>query len=344
MTPRRRQNGIRAVADRAGVAVSSVSRVLSDHPDVSEEMRARVLAAAAELGYQPNAFAQSLRTGESRTVGFVVGDIANPLLSQIALGAEMTLRESGYSMLLANSGTDVAMDTKNVQLFALRRVDGLLLSLLDETVADLRTALREAEVPAVLIDRELPAEIGASAVLSDHRTGIDEAMEELAMLGHRRIALIGGDPHTRPVRERERALRNACRRHEGMNCIVRSRAYSHAHGANAFTKLLDADAPPTAVIVGGNQILPGVIEVIRRRRLKVPRDLSLVTCDEVPLSQYFEPPIAALRRDPTAMGRVAAELLLERLRGEPPDVRLLPVHFHRTASCGPPPAAHRLAS
>src|SRR3954467_4303046 len=91
--------GIKEVADRAGVAMSSVSRVLSGHPDVSPAMRDRVMTVVAEIGYQPDLLAQSLRRRATLSVGFVVGDIANPLLAEIVKGAERTLRDSGYSML-----------------------------------------------------------------------------------------------------------------------------------------------------------------------------------------------------------------------------------------------------
>ena len=94
---------MRAVADRAQVAMSSVSRVLSEHPDVSVAMRERVLAAVDELGYRPDLLAQGLRRGATHTVGFLVGDISNPLLAEIVKGAEGRLREEGYSLLLSSS-------------------------------------------------------------------------------------------------------------------------------------------------------------------------------------------------------------------------------------------------
>lgn len=327
---------IKVVAEHAGVGVASVSRVFSDHPDVSERMRERVLAAANELGYQPNLFAQGLRTGESRSVGFVVGDIANPLLSEIALGAETALREGGYSMLLANSGTDPAVDAANIRLFSQRRVDGLMLSLFHERHGDTLSALDRAAVPAVLIDRELRDRDDVSAVVSDHRQGMREAVRHLAALGHERIAMIGGNPGIRPERERERAVRQATRRH-GMTCTIHPGAYNAEHGAKALTELLDSVERPTAVIAAGNQVLPGVLDVMRSRGLRAPRDLSVITCDELPLSRFVDPPVAALRRDPRDMGRRAAQLLLARLRDDAPaQVATLPVQYHPTASVGAP--------
>src|SRR3954452_15624342 len=192
------QAGMREVAERAGVALSSVSRVLSGHPDVSPVMRNRVLDAATALGYEPNLLAQSLRRGATMTVGFVVGDISNPLLSQIALGAETELRAGGYTVLLTNSVNDPKLDAQHVRLLRQRRVDGLLLSLADEGAEETLNALRRAKVPAVLVDRDPATGIDrVSGVLSDHASGIAAATSHLIELGHRRIALVNGNPQVR---------------------------------------------------------------------------------------------------------------------------------------------------
>jgi LacI family transcriptional regulator len=173
-TTRPRPVGLREVAEHANVAMSSVSRVLTDHPDVSERMRRRVLAAAEELGYEPDLLAQSLRRGETLSVGFVVRDISNPVLAELALGAETALSEAGYSMLLTNSHGDPDTDAAGIRLFRRRRVDGLLLSLSDETHDPTRAEIDQLRPPIVLIDRELPGAPPVSAVLSDHGAGAGE--------------------------------------------------------------------------------------------------------------------------------------------------------------------------
>src|SRR5207237_6470398 len=115
---------MREVAELAGVAMSSVSRVLSEHPDVSPAMRERVHAAVEQLGYKPDLLAQSLRRRETRSVGFVVSDVSNQLFAEIVKGAETALREAGYSMLLTNSDNDPELDACPVPLFALRLAAG----------------------------------------------------------------------------------------------------------------------------------------------------------------------------------------------------------------------------
>jgi LacI family transcriptional regulator len=301
-------------------------------------MRNRVVDAVAALGYEPDLLAQSLRTRATMTVGFVVGNISNPLLSEIALGAETTLRTAGYSMLLANSMDNPELDCSHVRLFAQRRVDGLLLSLSDELSPGTNEALEKVTFPLVLVDRELRAGGHASAVLADHSAGIAAAARHLAALGHKKVALVNGRPTVRPARERATTLRRVCRQ-LGVACTVRSGTFTTEHGERATAALLAEAEPPSAVIAGSNQILVGVLRALRTTGCRVPIDISVVTCDEVPLSEFLVPPLATIQRDPYQMGAIAANLLLELLAGELPRTQSVPTSFHPTSSCAPPRTA-----
>lgn len=314
--------------------MSSVSRVLSGHPDVSVVMRHRVLDAVDALGYEPDLLAQSLRTGATMSVGFVVSDIGNPLIAQIVLGAETRLRDSGYSTLLTNSHNDPALDVEHLRLLQQRRVDGLLLSLTDETDPDVNAAFGRLGVPSVLLDRQL-AGLETAGVLTDHAAGITAAVEHLAELGHKRIGLVNGNKNVRPSRERSLAIRRYARVHD-LTCAVRSAAFTPEHGAQATIDLLTGKDAPTALIAGGNQILVGVLRALAELGRSVPDDVSLVACDEVPLAEFLSPSIATISRDPKEIGRVGAELLLEQLAGGPIRHQTLPTGFRATNSCAPP--------
>ena len=334
-----RRASMREVADLAGVAMSSVSRVLSGHPDVSGPMRSRVMAAVDQLGYEPDFLAQSLRRGATLSVGFVVGDISNPLIADIASGAESELRRAGYSMLVMNSENDPRMDAAHVQFFESRRVDGLILSLANEQAPETLEAIANVDLPFVLVDRELPARFRASTVRNDHRNGTRDATEALLDLGHRRIALVTGPVEISPVRERMAGMREAvASRGLRDETIIMSGSLSPEHGESATESLLALPVPPTAIIAGGNQPLVGCLRALVRHGLRPGRDISLVTCDEVPLSELYDPPISVVARDTVGLGRTAAELLLRHLRGDD-DRRtvILPMVFRLRASCTPAP-------
>jgi len=331
---------VREVAELAGVAISSVSRVLSEHPDVSSAMRARVLAAVDELGYEPDFLAQSLRRGSTLSVGFVVGDISNPVMANFARGAETVLRGAGYSMLLMNSDGDPALDEMHIRFFQSRRVDGMLLSLASEKRRATLDLLENVGVPVVVIDREVPPRIGANAVLSDHRAGMRAATEHLLELGHRRIGLIIPSLEMRAGRERVGGMRDAiAARGIADESIVLPGSLLAEHGESATTQLLDLPNPPTAIIAGGNQLLIGTLRVLTARGKLVGEDIALVTCDDLPLTELYRPPIATIARDTVGIGRAAAQLLHARLQHpEEPATVILPTTYRARASASPAPA------
>jgi LacI family transcriptional regulator len=331
---------MREVADRAQVAMSSVSRVLSEHPDVSTAMRERVLAAVAELGYRPDLLAQGLRRGATQSVGFLVGDIAHPLLAAVVKGAEARLRLEGYSVLIANSQRDLDFEGEQLRLFTQRRVDGMIVSLASETAPQALEALEDAEVPVVVVDRDLAPEIPASYVLTNHRTSAHTAVGHLLDLGHRRIGLIAGID-VRPTRERIAGARDAYaeRGLAGEPELVIGGDVTPEVGERGSERLLDGPRPVTALIAGGNQILIGVLRTLQRRGLRYPDDLSLVTCGDTEITTVMHPPIGAVSRDDVAVGRMAAELLLRRLSSDDPgpETVVLEASFLARASCAPPP-------
>lgn len=306
---------IRQVASLAGVALSSVSRVLNDHPDVSAEMRGRVLDAVAELGYEPDFLASSLRRGSSRTVGFLVSDIANPLFADIFKAAERELRSDGYSVVIAQSEGEAGRDVDSARLLRGRRVDGIIVSVADETLPKTVAGLRRLDIPLVLLDREMEGLGATSAVVADHQTGVRRATKHLLNLGHRRIALIAGTATTRPARERERGFRNAFAR-MGLTVpehLVRLGGFATEYGQRCTEELLGLPEPPTAILAGGNLIFVGVVGALHRRGMRPGVDLAVITCDDVPLAQFHAPPITVVSRDTAQMGTLAARLMIEQL-------------------------------
>jgi len=335
---KRRPVGLREVAEHADVAMSSVSRALTDHPDVSDRMRARVMAAVEELGYEPDFLAQSLRRGETMSVGFVVRDVSNPILAEIALGAETVLHAAGYSMSLTNSEGRPELDAEGIRLFRRRRVDGLLLSLSDESAERTLEEIDNLDAAVVLIDRELQGRPELSAVQADHESGARDAIRALTDAGHRRLGVVSGPPSIYPMRVCARVVEEECRR-AGAEATIESATLRPEDGAAATARLLERPQPPTALLTTSNQLFVGALRTVRERGLSIPGDVSLVTFDDVPLLDMLEPPIAVVSREPLQLGRAAAEELLRRIHDEEPDGRVIttPTSFSPRASIAPPP-------
>jgi LacI family transcriptional regulator len=306
--------GLKDVAAHAGVSVATVSRVINGGPYVTERVRALVAASMDALGYEPHALARSLRTGETRSVGYVVSDIANALFSTIARGIDDALQPQSYTMVLANSRSDPAHELDVIRHLLRRRVDGLVLSLADETSPALRDFLAGLRTPLVLLDREVEGVL-ADQVLVDHAAGVAAAVAHLRDLGHTRVGLITGEASTRPGREIRRAFEDA---HAAAGApipggFVRVGALSEAFGAQAAAALLQMPEPPTALIAGGAQITVGVLRVLRRQGVRVPEELSLVAYDDTDATELFSPSVSVIARDIYAIGQTAAALLLDRL-------------------------------
>lgn len=317
---------IKEVAALAGVGLSSVSRVLNDHPDVSQQMRDKVQHAVATLGYEPDLLAASLRRGQTNTVGFIVPDIVNSLFASILTGAERRLRAAGYAVLIAHSEGDPRRDAESAQLFRRRRVDGLLVSITDEEREESLEELQLVDYPVVLLDRHIEALPGLSAVLADHRTGLRRATEHLIDLGHRDIRLITGQPTTRPSRERVAGIREAYER-RGLDlppdAVIVGDLTSES-GSRTIETLIRRDDLPGAIIAGGNLLFTGIIGALHRHGVRIGRDISLITCDDIPLAEFHDPPISVVARDTEEMGVLAAGLLLEQLDGGASRIETVP--------------------
>lgn len=299
-------------------------------------MKERVLAAVRALGYEPNFLARNLRSGSTQTIGLLVPDISNPLFSEFALHAAHKLNEAGYALLIANSQGIPESDRTHLKLLR-QRVDGFLLSLSDETDRGTVSMLKQLDKPFVLLDRHIPKLKGFS-VLWDHGSGVRTAATYLAGLGHKRIAMIDGNPRIYPTRARTEALLSAFNDRPKLQVTNYSASFTQEHGERTTDLLLRDDNRLTAIIAGSNQILIGVLRSLRRHKLRIPRDISLVAIDHAPMLEFIDPPLATIDRDCSEFGVAAAQLLLDQLEGKATPRNLLPISFDPKSSCAPPSA------
>lgn len=198
---------IKDVAAEAGVSVATVSRVLNDHPSVSEDARTRVLAAVEALGYRPNAVARSLRTDQTRTLGLVISDVLNPYFTELARSVEEEARALGYSVIIGNADERPDLQDHHVRTLLDRRIDGLLVSPTDGGSPLILDAAR-AGTPMVFVDRWIPG-VDVPVVRSDGRAAVRDLVAHLHGLGHRRLAIIAGPAATTTGSERVEAFRAA---------------------------------------------------------------------------------------------------------------------------------------
>jgi LacI family transcriptional regulator len=316
---------IKDVARAAGVSTVTVSRVANAPALVRPETRARVEQAMRELGYAPNAAAQSMRTKISRTIGFMVPDLSNYPNAAVAKAAEATLADAGYYMLLTDSDHDPRREERFLRLLRARQVDGIILYLSDEDDPAVQATIQGLGVPVVVLDRKLP--FAVDAVLSEHQAAMRATVKHLAAQGRRRLALLSLNLRVRPRRERARGFRAAVRaaglKPDEQRVVLADVTALH----EAVERVLDATPRPDALLIDGSRLLAAAFEILRRRRLAVPRQVAVIAIDAVEPLAAAMPEAIGIARDFAEIGRRAARLMIDRLTGAltgPPVTIVLP--------------------
>lgn len=333
---------IRDVALAARVAIGTVSRVLNGHKSVSEDVRRRVLKAVEKLGYEPDRVAQSMRLGVTRTVACATRDISIPGFGSIVNAAEDVLRSYGYTLLLGITDERREREIDLLRIFMQRRVDAIIMTTSSEEDAELSRQIKNLSVPVVMLDRDNPPEI--DAVTLDHRRGIRAATEYLLGLGHSNIAILTGRPSMRPGRERIAGFKEAFASvsKQTHHAVIRTGGFSAEFAFREASSLLSSPTRPTAIIAGGMAMLSGVLQAIRVHGLAIPDDISVIAGADTDLAALATPAITAVRRSGTDEGRMAVQLLLNRLGGNrkgPVQRVMLSTELIIRTSCAPPPGA-----
>ncbi len=329
------------VARLAGVSRATVSYVISgrarDDISIAEETRRRVLEVVEQLGYQPNASAQSLRRGHTKTIGLLVPDLHNPHYWQIVRGVEEEARARGYDLLFSSTSLDPERERDCVRALLRRRMDGLILLLTYPTLALAEAeALMRPHSPIVLLGGGAPE---VDHVLPGYREGADQLMAHLLDLGHRRIGLILGVATPELGSERLTAYRSAL---EERGLPVEERLIERCgsaldDGYRAAIRLLQQQPRPTALVVINDLLAIGALRAVADLGLRAPTEVSVASFDDIEIAAYLNPPLTTVWVNAEELGRRAASVLFARLLDPecPPQQVRLPAHLVVRGSTGP---------
>ena len=308
---------LKDVARQAGVHPATASRALNPETRllVSEETASRVLAAAAELGYRPNAVARSLRTRRSHTVGVLIPDLNNPLFPPMIRGLADRLEGDGYVALIGNTDGDDAREHRVFEQMRARHVDGYVLA-----TAHLRNPLLDdavrAGVPVVLMNR-IAEDYSFPSVTVDNERGVRMAVGHLTALGHRAIACIAGPQDVSTGLARYRGFQAAmagARLEVPPGRVAFARAFSIEEGLRCAKEIL-AVGGCTAVAAGNDMLAVGCYLALDEAGLSCPADMSVVGFNDMPFISMLRPPLTTVAFSHYQVGAEAAQLLIERLNG-----------------------------
>lgn len=339
---RRQEVSIEDIARVAGVSHSTVSRALRGSTLISVDVRARIQQLAGEMGYTPNAVAQSLQTRRTSTIGLVVTSIADPFLGDVAKGVEEVAREAGFSVFLSDSHNDSDQEMAIIETFHRRRVDGILATS-SRITSEYRKRLKHIRVPTVLINGQAELQDDFLHWVSvDDQAGAQLAVEHLLQLGHRSIGYLGVSSRPRSNQQRLQGYRCTL---EATGILFHSEWVAIASGGEAsyeedvaageavFPRLLDAGV--TAVFCYNDMIAIGVLRACQERGIAVPEQLSIVGYDDIRMTSYVTPALTTIHQPKVELGRMAAHVLLDLLENRPVQNHLLPPELVLRASTAP---------
>ena len=325
---------IKDVASHAGVSIATVSRIVNGHATVGEKVREHVNESIKILKFRPNVIGRNLKMSRTHIFGVVVPTLSNPVFSDMLCGVQEEARLAGYSTLFTMNEYQEGEEEVAVETMLNNRVEGLILTVANADNSALCDRLDEENIPYVLVYNK-PETSNRCAVAVDNEAGGARAAEEFVKLGHKQCGVIAGRFSDS---DRSKA------RYDGFAEYIKSQGlpdpvlaevdFSKANVQIAINKFLSEPNPPTAIFCSTDLIAISAISSITSLGLNVPDDLSVIGFDGTDVGKLIQPSLATISQPSQRMGRVAVQLLLDRLEGGKDTLRLMPFKFQPGESVG----------
>ena len=307
---------LKMVAESAGVSVNTASRAINSKPDINEETKKRVLQVAQELGYVRNATAVALRTRKTGTIGVVIADNRNPFYAELLNGIEVAAREKNYHIILANTQRDYKKEEEAINLLLTKRVDGLLITPVQDKDEDIKNLL-DANIPFVVVGRDFE-NIEIDAVFNDEVKGGFLATEYLIKKGHKRIALIDGFLYKSPAKGRLEGYKKALNKYRISldESLISVGDINIEDGYERTKQMLEKNLEFTAIFTYNDMMAFGSMQAIKEKGLRIPEDIGLVGYDDIQFSSLISPSLTTIRLKKQELGIESVKLLFSRINRE----------------------------
>ncbi|QDY70436.1 LacI family DNA-binding transcriptional regulator [Qingshengfaniella alkalisoli] len=307
---------LKDIAEHTGFSVNTVSLALRDSPRIPPETRKKIRLAADQLNYLPNQIAQSLVSRETKSIGLILTDLQNPVLTHVAQAIETELAKRGYATLFATSNNNLAEEAKMVELFRQRRADGMLIFPCSHRRLEHIKRLRDRNYPVVLLVGDPDA--GIDAVSMDERAGAYAATRHLLDIGHRKIALVDG-AQTLGNTEKIEGYRQAhadCGVEIDRSIEIDPTDHSVAAGYWAMAKLMARNVRFSGLFASNDSLALGVLRYCTKHGIRVPENLSIVGYDNIEFGEYATTPLTSVDYDVERVSSMAVERVIGLIRSE----------------------------
>ncbi len=312
----KRQVTIKDIAEKLGISTSTVSRALKDHPDISKKTRQAVQELSKLLGYKPNLIALNLKNSRTNTIGLIVPEIQHFFFSTIINGIEEVAYQNNYNVLVVQSNESYLREVLNTQTLLANRVDGMLVSFAKETkdFSHFQQVI-DNEIPMVFYDRVLD-DFHADSVMVDDYSGAYNAVNHLINKGCKRIACYTSPQNLILSQKRVEGYKNALLHHNiafDSNLLYACDTYEAA--MKISTSILKKVDRPDGIFCVNDLTAVGVIKVARKLNLNIPNDLKVIGFENSKSAEICEPELSSVDQFGYELGKKAASILLERIKG-----------------------------
>jgi Transcriptional regulators len=302
---------IKDIAQKARVSYATVSRALSDHPEIKDETKQLVREIAKEMGYAPNAIAKGLVTKNTYTIGLLIPDITNPFFPEVAQGIEHCANKNGYKVFLCNSNWDMQKEKEYLDILYGSRVDGIVVAPVSD---DITHILEIGKSIPVVFAAYKPRYEGCNYVVTDDFSSATIAVDYLIKLGHVKIAYLGGLQNNSTNSGRFTGYKETLGKN-GINMnpdYIKFGQYKQESGYLLTRDMLLHNDLPTAILAGNDIIALGVIQAIEEFGLEVPNDISVIGFDDISFARLDKIQLTTVYQPKYQIGQLCVEILLEK--------------------------------
>lgn len=305
------------IAKKAGVSITTVSRVINNHPYVKDSTRKKVKKLLTEASYVPNSNASSLVRKTTNTIAVILPDITNNFFATLFHGAEEKANENGFAVIFGNTNEDIVREEEYIRMFMERRVDGLMLDPISQESHILKPIFKN-EIPLVILDREIKG-ISTSYVGSNNKESASALVEYLIGLGHRRIGLITGLQGISVYRKRTEGYLAALA-DTGINInsdyIKVGKKPIKEVGYLLAQEIVKVSPRTTALFAANNFLAIGAVKGLKELGIKVPEDIAIVCFDDFDNGSVLNPFFTSMNQPAYEIGLIAMELLIKQIKKE----------------------------
>ena len=304
------------IATKIGVSVNTVSKALTNKPDISLQTKELVFKIAKELGYNYEIVTKSWGTQNTNVVGLVISDNANPFFAKVVKGVETTLQQQGYGLILCNTNEDYGKEKSAIDVLVQRGIDGIILTPSQSRDEDIAFLLSK-KTPFVLLGRHFSS-YNVPSVISDDRDGAYKAVDHLLRLGHRRVLFLNAFSHISSAEERLDGYRSAHLDNGAQvdPTLIRNCEPKMESTYNELKSVLLEGIDFSAIFTFSDLMMLGVVRLLHERGIKVPEQYSLIGFDDIDFASLLTPPLTTVFQDTFRLGSESASLLLRMIKGQ----------------------------